>query len=96
MVHGRASFRVGTCTGLPIELETLKHLGLDYHKVDPIELRAKCKERALHWLDIQRDTILRMGCFAGLYDDPYRTIDPSFERAIANTLARSCRTWPDL
>jgi len=73
--------------GLPIELETLKHLGLDYHKVDPIELRAKCKERALHWLDIQRDTILRMGCFAGLYDDPYRTIDPSFERAIANTLA---------
>ena len=73
--------------GLPIELETLKHLGLDYHKVDPIELRAKCKERALYWLDIQRDTILRMGCFAGLYDDPYRTIDPSYERAIVQTIA---------
>ncbi|MBV8601248.1 MAG: isoleucine--tRNA ligase [Candidatus Eremiobacteraeota bacterium] len=73
--------------GLPIELETLKHLGLDYHKTDPIELRAKCKERALHWLDIQRETILRMGCFAGLYDDPYRTIDPSFEKAIVETLA---------
>jgi isoleucyl-tRNA synthetase len=73
--------------GLPIELETLKHLGLDYHKTDPIELRAKCKERALYWLDVQRETILRMGCFAGTYDDPYRTIDPSFERAIAMTIA---------
>ena len=72
--------------GLPIELETLKHLGLDYHKVDPIELRAKCKERALHWLDIQRDTILRMGCFAGDYEHPYRTLDPSFEEAIVDTL----------
>jgi isoleucyl-tRNA synthetase len=73
--------------GLPIELETLKHLGLDYHRTDPVELRAKCKERALYWLGVQRDTILRMGCFAGLYDDPYRTIDPSFERAIVETLA---------
>ena len=73
--------------GLPIEFETLKHLGLNYHKTDPIELRAKCKERALYWLDVQRQTILRMGCFAGTYDDPYRTIDPSFEHAIASTVA---------
>ena len=35
----------------------------------------------------QRDTILRMGCFAGDYENPYRTIDPSFERAIVDTLA---------
>ena len=72
--------------GLPIELETLKHLGLDYHKTDPVELRAKCKERALHWLDVQRDTILRMGCL-GHYDHPYRTIDPSYEQTIVETLA---------
>src|ERR1700734_2183844 len=36
--------------GLPIELETLKHLKLDFHRVDPLELREKCKERALYWL----------------------------------------------
>jgi isoleucyl-tRNA synthetase len=72
--------------GLPIEVETLKHLGLDFHRVDPIELRAKCRERALYWLDIQRETILRMGVL-GDYDHPYRTIDKEFEATIVETLA---------
>jgi isoleucyl-tRNA synthetase len=72
--------------GLPIEFETLKHLGLDFHKVDPIELRAKCRERALHWLDVQRQTILRMGVL-GDYDHPYRTVDKEFEATIVDTLA---------
>ena len=61
--------------GLPIEIETLKHLGLDFRKVDPVELRAKCRERALYWLDRQRETILRMGVL-GHYERPYRSIDP--------------------
>jgi len=72
--------------GLPIEFETLKHLGLDFHKIDPIELRAKCRERAIHWLGIQRDTILRMGVL-GDYAHPYRTIDKEFEATIVETLA---------
>ena len=71
--------------GLPIEFETLKHLGLDFHRIDPIELRAKCRERALHWLDIQRGTILRMGVL-GDYDHPYRTVDKEFEATIVDTL----------
>ena len=50
--------------GLPIELETLKHLGIkDFHTIDPLELREKCRERALYWLDRQRDTRVRMGNF---------------------------------
>jgi isoleucyl-tRNA synthetase len=73
--------------GLPIELETLKHLKIkDFHAIDPIELRGKCKERALHWLDVQRDTRMRMGTF-GDFAHPYRTIDPSFEATIVETLA---------
>ncbi len=72
--------------GLPIEFETLKHLGLDFHKIDPIELRAKCRERAIHWLGIQRETILRMGVL-GDYEHPYRTIDKEFEATIVETLA---------
>ena len=71
--------------GLPIEFETLKHLGLDFHRIDPIELRAKCRERALHWLDVQRATILRMGVL-GDYEHPYRTIDKEFEATIVETL----------
>ncbi len=72
--------------GLPIEFETLKHLGLDFHRVDPLELRARCRERASHWLDVQRDTILRMGVL-GDYAHPYRTIDKGFEATIVDALA---------
>ncbi|HET9096139.1 MAG TPA: class I tRNA ligase family protein, partial [Candidatus Baltobacteraceae bacterium] len=73
--------------GLPIELETLKHLKIkDFHDIDPIDLRNKCKERAIHWLDVQRSTRMRMGTF-GEYEHPYRTIDPSFEATIVDALA---------
>jgi len=73
--------------GLPIELDTLKHLKIkDFHDVDPLELRAKCKERALHWLDVQRATRMRMGNF-GEWEHPYRTIDPEFEATIVEALA---------
>ncbi len=72
--------------GLPIELETLKHLKIkDFHDVDPIELREKCKERAIYWLDRQRTVRMRMGNF-GDWQHPYRTIDPEFEATIVETL----------
>ena len=72
--------------GLPIERETLKHLGLDFRAADPLELRAKCRERALHWLDRQRAQMLRMGQF-GRFDDPYMTLAPAYEATIVETLA---------
>ncbi|HTV73982.1 MAG TPA: isoleucine--tRNA ligase [Candidatus Acidoferrales bacterium] len=72
--------------GLPIEFETLKHLKLDFRKVDPIALRAKCRERAIYWLGVQRETFLRMGLL-GEFDHPYRTIDKEFEAVIVETLA---------
>jgi isoleucyl-tRNA synthetase len=72
--------------GLPIERETLLHLGVDFHTIDPIELRARCKERALYWLDRQRQAMLRMGLF-GHYMHPYMTIAPEFEATIVDSLA---------
>jgi len=73
--------------GLPIEYETLKYLGVkDFHAIDPLELRERCRERALFWLDRQRVQRVRMGNF-GFWDRPYRTIDPSFEATIVNALA---------
>ncbi|MBV9719496.1 MAG: isoleucine--tRNA ligase [Candidatus Eremiobacteraeota bacterium] len=73
--------------GLPIEYETLKYLGIkDFHAIDPLELRERCAERALFWLDRQRSQRERMGNF-GYFDRPYRTIDPSFEATIVNALA---------
>jgi isoleucyl-tRNA synthetase len=72
--------------GLPIEFETLKHLGLHFRDIDPIALRAACRERAEHWLDVQRETFLRIGTF-GDFAHPYRTIDAEFEAVIVETLA---------
>ncbi len=73
--------------GLPIELETLKYLGItDFHSIDPIELRRQCRERAVYWFERQRDIRIRMGNF-GLWEHPYRTIDPSYEATIVRALA---------
>jgi len=72
--------------GLPIEMETLKHLGVHFRNVPAPELREKCRERALHWLGVQRDLFMRMGCF-GFWETPYRTIDPEFEATIVEALA---------
>ena len=73
--------------GLPIEYETLKHLGIkDFHADRSARAARHCKERALFWLDRQREHRVRMGNF-GLFDRPYRTIDPSFEATIVNALA---------
>jgi isoleucyl-tRNA synthetase len=73
--------------GLPIERETLLHLKLDFRVADPIALRRACRERALYWLDRQRDQMLRIGASFGHFDDPYMTIAPSFEATIVETLA---------
>ena len=72
--------------GLPIELETLRHLELDFRRADPLELRRACRERALYWQGRQRDQMLRMGTF-GRFDEPYMTIAPAFEATIVETLA---------
>ena len=72
--------------GLPIEFATLKDLKLNFKDIDPIELREKCRAHALRYLDIQRDSFLRMGVL-GDYDHPYRTIDKEFEATIVETLA---------
>ncbi len=73
--------------GLPIELETLKHLGIkDFHAIDPVELRQRCRERAMYWFERQRDIRIRMGNF-GLWQRPYRTIEPSYEATIVRVLA---------
>ncbi|MBV9103969.1 MAG: class I tRNA ligase family protein, partial [Candidatus Eremiobacteraeota bacterium] len=72
--------------GLPIEYEALKHLGLDFREVDPVELRARCRDRALYWLGIQRDTFLRTGQF-GEFAHPYMTIASEYEATIVEALA---------
>jgi len=64
--------------GLPIELRALKAMKLDRHKIDPVELRKKCAEFALHWVDVQREEFKRLGV-RGDWEHPYLTLTPEFE-----------------
>lgn len=73
--------------GLPNELATIKKHKLNPRTVDPVELREKCAEHALHYLDIQRDQFIRLGVL-GDWEHPYRTLDHSYEAAIAEMFGK--------
>ncbi|MBQ2615373.1 MAG: class I tRNA ligase family protein, partial [Synergistaceae bacterium] len=74
--------------GLPIELRSLKDGGLSKlgTGVDPVELRAKCRETALHYLNVQREEFKRLGVL-GEWDTPYITLDPEYEHLELNAFA---------
>lgn len=64
--------------GLPIELQAIRALGIDRDRVSPLELRQRCREFALHWMDVQRTEFKRLGVL-GDWDHPYLTLEPEYE-----------------
>ncbi len=75
------------CHGLPIELKVEHELG-EKKKTLPVHaVRRRCRQYADKFLDIQRKEFKRLGVF-GLWDKPYKTMDPSYEAATAAELAR--------
>lgn len=64
--------------GLPIELRAIKDLGVDRDKVTQLELRQKCREYALKYVDVQREEFKRLGVW-GDWENPYLTLSPEFE-----------------
>lgn len=64
--------------GLPIELRAIKDFSVDRSKVSSLELRKKCREYALKYVDIQRDEFIRLGIW-GDWDEPYLTLKPEYE-----------------
>ncbi len=75
------------CHGLPIELAVEKDIGKVGQKVDARTFRAKCREYAAEQIDGQRNDFKRLGVI-GVWDQPYRTMDFSFEAEMLRTLAR--------
>ena len=47
--------------------------------MDPLELRRRCRETALHFLNVQREQFMRLG---GLdeWEKSYVTLNPGYER----------------
>ncbi|MGI6345230.1 MAG: isoleucine--tRNA ligase [Bacillota bacterium] len=64
--------------GLPIEHAAIKQLQLRRHEISPLELREKCAEWALQWVDHQRQDFERLGVRSD-WKHPYLTLRPEYE-----------------
>jgi len=67
--------------GLPNEMQTIKTFKINRREINPVELRQKCAESALGFLDVQKEQFIRLGV-QGDFDNPYLTLDPGYEAAI--------------
>jgi isoleucyl-tRNA synthetase len=75
------------CHGLPIELQVEKELDKGKASMDPAEIIRRCREHALHFVDVQREEFKRLGVF-GDWEHPYLTLDPEYEAAEVRELGR--------
>jgi isoleucyl-tRNA synthetase len=72
------------CHGMPIEHEVIKKFKIDPSKTNLLEFRKKCKDYALHFINVQREEFKRLGVF-GEWETPYLTMDFKYETTIINT-----------
>jgi isoleucyl-tRNA synthetase len=76
------------CHGLPIELQVEKNIGRAKKKsLSKSEVRSLCREYAEQYIEIQREEFKRLGVF-GDWENPYRTIDYSYEAAEIRELGK--------
>ncbi|MBS0487125.1 MAG: isoleucine--tRNA ligase, partial [Proteobacteria bacterium] len=75
------------CHGLPIEVAVEKKVGKVGVKVDAAQFRKLCREYAGKQIDLQRTDFKRLGVL-GEWDNPYRTMDFSYEADIIRALAK--------
>ncbi|NLN83890.1 MAG: isoleucine--tRNA ligase [Firmicutes bacterium] len=64
--------------GLPVEYGAIRKMGLNRNKMSAIELREKCAEYALEFVDIQREQMKSLGIICD-WDDPYITLFKHYE-----------------
>ena len=75
------------CHGLPIEIAIEKKWGKVGAKLDAVEFRQKCRDYANEQIDVQRRDFKRLGIL-GDWENPYRTLDFSFEADEIRALAK--------
>ncbi len=64
--------------GLPIEQRVIKSSQVSRHALDPVEFRKRCRDYALHYVEIQKGQFKRLGV-RGDWENPYLTLNPQFE-----------------
>ncbi|HET9783342.1 MAG TPA: isoleucine--tRNA ligase [Terriglobales bacterium] len=70
------------CHGLPIEIKVDKELGARKAGLSELEIRARCREYALKYVELQKAGFERLAVF-GQWENPYLTLKPRYEAAIA-------------
>jgi isoleucyl-tRNA synthetase len=75
------------CHGQPIEYNVERLLGEEKSKLDIMEVRKRCREYALHYVDRQSEQFQRLGV-QGDFDDPYLTLKPSYEAVNIKVLSQ--------
>lgn len=75
------------CHGLPIELNVEKKFGAAGDKLTAKEFREQCRLYAEEQISIQREEFKRLGV-VGDWNNPYRTMDFSYEANIIRALAK--------
>jgi len=75
------------CHGLPIELNVEKKVGKVGHKVEASEFRDACRKYANSQIELQKKDFKRLGVL-GDWDNPYVTMDFSFEANIIRALGK--------
>jgi isoleucyl-tRNA synthetase len=78
------------CHGLPIEINVERSLGPKKAAISVPQMRAACRKEALKWVEIQKKEFIRLGAFS-TWDEPYLTLNPSFERGILEALGSFVR-----
>lgn len=76
------------CHGLPIEWkveERYRKKGQSKDDVPVAEFRQECRDYADHWVNIQRESMKKLGIF-GAWDTPYLTMNPESEARIVGEL----------
>ena len=64
--------------GMPIESAIIKEQKLNHKAMSVSEFRDACHDFAQHYIDVQREQFMRLGCL-GEWDNYYRTMDAKFE-----------------
>ncbi|AJI47420.1 isoleucine--tRNA ligase [Francisella philomiragia] len=75
------------CHGLPIELQVEKKHGKAGQKISEDAFRKECRKYAKQQVEIQKKDFKRLGVL-GQWDQPYLTMDFSYEANMIRTLAK--------
>ncbi len=73
--------------GLPIEQAVARKFHEQKVQPDPVALLKACREHAQEFIGVQTSQFQRLGIF-GLWEEPYRTMDPRYEAGIIRVFQR--------